>query len=118
MIEKAKTYWANSVEFFWWVLNWRRLAFIAVAFVIGAAARQGFDPQRPQTQLVPTLQYLTAADLNGINAQIKFMDGEIEKLRRGQVAIGEDFVGRLEKLEAWQAKYSPVTTGSTSKQKR
>ena len=118
MIEKAKTYWANSVEFFWWVLNWRRLAFIAVAFVIGAAARQGFDPQRPQTQLVPTLQYLTASDLNEIKAQMRYLNGENDKIRQGQIQLGAVLNARLEKLEAWQAKASPVTTGSTSKQKR
>ena len=89
-------------------------AVLAVAF---SMYMKMLDTSPPKAALIPTLQYLTAADLNAINAKLVFMTNEIDRLRKGQVAIGEDFVGRLEKIEAWQAKASPVTTGSI-KQKR
>lgn len=114
MFETAKIYWAKRTAFF----SWGKLAVIVIAVVLGVALHPTKHDAVPQTSLVPTLQYLTAADLNTINAKITFMANELERLHRGQVQIGEDFVGRLEKLEAWQAKASPVTTGSTSKSKR
>ena len=113
MLTKLKT----IVVFF----NLKRIVIIAGSGLVVLAISmhlKALDVAPPKAALVPTLQYLTASDLNTINAQIKFMGSEIDRLRKGQVAIGEDFVGRLEKIETWQAKASPVTTGSTSKAKR
>lgn len=114
MIEKLKT---KIVAFF----ELKRIVIAAALAALALAAVSHFkqaEPPRPQTQLVPTLQYLTAADLNDIKAQMRYLNGENDKLRAGQIQLSAVINARLEKLEAWQAKASAITTGTTSKAKR
>lgn len=70
------------------------------------------SPLPAPTATVPTLQYLTAADLNEIKAVLVAHREAIGDLRAGQKGLSIELGARIEKLEAAA---NPITTGSITK---
>ena len=114
MIETAKRYWANGVSFFVWISDWRRITVLVAASAIGAAMGMwhAADVVHPDTALVPTMRYLTAADLNEMKSVLLAQGATIADLRMGQKALVLELNARIEKLEALPP---AITTGSIAK---
>ena len=71
----------------------------------------------PQSALVPTLQYLTMADLNELKTVALAQAAAIADLRVAQKSLAIELSARIDPLEA-ALKSMQITTGSISKGKR
>ena len=94
------------------------LAIVAVVMVLGMMLKQPVEPVRPQSALVPTLQYLTTADLNDLRTAMFNHSQQIADLRAANKGLAAELAARIEPLEA-ALKSMQTTTGSIpSKGKR
>ena len=94
------------------------LGILAVAIALGFLLQPKPVEIRPQSALVPTLQYLTAADLNDLRAAMFTHSQEIADLRAANKGLAAELNARIDPLEA-ALKSLQITTGSIpSKGKR
>ena len=97
---------------------WGIILMPLVVLVIGIMLRPVVEPVRPQSSLVPTLQYLTSADLNDLRAAMFTHTQAIADLRAAQKGLAAELNARIDPLEA-ALKSLQITTGSIpSKGKR
>ena len=90
----------------------------AVVFVLGTMLQPKLVETRPQSALVPTLQYLTTADLNDLRTAMFNHSQQIADLRAANKGLAAELAARIEPLEA-AMKSMQTTTGSIpSKGKR
>ena len=102
----------------------KRLSFLAfvsglgtVVFVLGKMLQPKLVETRPQSALVPTLQYLTTADLNDIRTAMFNHSQQIADLRAANKGLAAELAARIEPLEA-AMKSLQNTTGSIPKGKK
>ena len=95
----------------------RALAIGAVVLVLGTMLQPKPVETRPQSALVPTLQYLTTADLNDLRTAMFNHSQQIADLRAANKGLAAELAARIEPLEA-AMKSMQITTGSISKGKR
>ena len=102
----------------------KRLSFVAfvsglgaVVFVLGFLLQPKPAETRPQSALVPTLQYITTADLNDLRTAMFNHSQQIADLRAANKGLAAELAARIEPLEA-AMKSLQTTTGSISKGKR
>ena len=94
------------------------IALFAVALVAGTMLQLKPIETRPQSALVPTLQYLTTADLNDLRTAMFNHSAQIADLRAANKGLAAELAARIEPLEA-AMKSMQTTTGSIpSKGKR
>ena len=93
------------------------VALFIVVFVAGAILERKPVEIRPQSALVPTLQYLTSADLNELKTVALAQASAIADLRASQKSLALELSARIDPLEA-ALKSMQITTGSISKGKR
>ena len=102
----------------------KRLAFVAfvlglgtVALALGMMLKPPVVSERPQSALVPTLQYLTTADLNDLRTATFNHSQQIADLRAANKGLAAELAARIEPLEA-AMKSLQNTTGSIPKGKK
>ena len=102
----------------------KRLSFVAfvlglgaVVLALGMMLKQPVEPVRPQSALVPTLQYLTTADLNDLRIAMINHSQQIADLRAANKGLAAELAARIEPLEA-AVKSMQITTGSIPKGKK
>ena len=107
-----KTYLTARASFFVCVIG---LAFTVL--VLGLMLQPKPVEIRPQSSLVPTLQYLTAADLNDLRAEMFTHSQAIADLRAANKGLAAELNARIDPLEA-ALKSLQITTGSIGKGKK
>ena len=102
----------------------KRLSFIAfvsglgaVVLVLGTMLQPKPVETRPQSALVPTMQYLTTADLNDLRTAMFNHSQQIADLRAANKGLAAELAARIEPLEA-AMKSMQITTGSIPKGKK
>ena len=94
------------------------LGIASVVLVLGFLLQPKPAETRPQSALVPTLQYLTTADLNDLRTAMFNHSQQIADLRAANKGLAAELAARIEPLEA-AMKSMQITTGSIpSKGKR
>ena len=109
--------WKNVLKYRLAVTGFLFVVF-AIAIALGIMRQQNIAVEtRPQSALVPTLQYLTMADLNELKTVALAQAAAIADLRVAQKSLAIELSARIDPLEA-ALKSMQITTGSISKGKR
>ena len=93
------------------------IALFAVVLAFGFLLQPKPVEIRPQSALVPTLQYLTTADLNDLRIAMINHSQQIADLRAANKGLAAELAARIEPLEA-ALKSMQITTGSIPKGKK
>ena len=93
------------------------IVFFALVFATGVLLERKPVEIRPQSALVPTLQYLTTADLNDLRTAMINHSQQIADLRAANKGLAAELAARIEPLEA-AMKSMQITTGSIPKGKK
>ena len=93
------------------------LGIAGVVLFLGFLLQPKIAETRPQSALVPTLQYLTSADLNDLRTAMFNHSQQIADLRTANKGLAAELSARIDPLEA-ALKSMQITTGSISKGKR